>query len=263
VVQVSWVWCHSRAVTPYPAPLNITPQTPNPAIKNAGAHWIEGWVGPRAGLDDVEKQKASKIQSDQKSLYTWWLKYTSFLPHYLVQSDCLTADRQGQGDTRLTLTPSVIPNSNYVIMVSDWNCLKCVCAFLYCNHQVHRDILITLYKFIYWVWGQKILNFRFLQTRLWTDSSSFPAENHPFHVCVTILTPYEILILERYLESDSNPVLYQVLKVLAWNRKEDTCLILLFFFYIVDLSDIIAIIRNFAISSSFRCEFRLGLVRLG
>jgi hypothetical protein len=42
-----------------------------------------------------------------------------FLPHYLVQTDCLAADRQGQGDTRLTLTPSVIPNSNYVIMVSD------------------------------------------------------------------------------------------------------------------------------------------------
>jgi hypothetical protein len=38
---------------------------------------------------------------------------------YLAQSDCLAADRQGQEDTRLTLTPSVIPNSNYVIMVSD------------------------------------------------------------------------------------------------------------------------------------------------
>jgi hypothetical protein len=37
--------------------------------------------------------------------------------HYLVQSESLAADRQGQGDTRLTLTPSVIPNSNYVIMV--------------------------------------------------------------------------------------------------------------------------------------------------
>jgi hypothetical protein len=31
----------------------------------------------------------------------------------------LAADRQGQEDTRLTLTSSVIPNSNYVIMVSD------------------------------------------------------------------------------------------------------------------------------------------------
>jgi hypothetical protein len=46
-------------------------------------------------------------------------QHTSLLPHYLAQSDCLAADRQGQRDTRLTLTPSVIPNSNYVIMVSD------------------------------------------------------------------------------------------------------------------------------------------------
>jgi hypothetical protein len=64
---------------------------------------------------------------------------------YMAQSDCLTADSQGQGDTRLTLTPSVIPNSNYVIMVSDWNCLRYFCMFLYCNHEVHRDFLITLY----------------------------------------------------------------------------------------------------------------------
>jgi hypothetical protein len=38
---------------------------------------------------------------------------------YLAQTYCLAADRQGQGDTRLTLTPSIIPNSNYVITASD------------------------------------------------------------------------------------------------------------------------------------------------
>jgi hypothetical protein len=43
-------------------------------------------------------------------------QHTSFLPNYLAQSDRLAAGRQGQ-DTTLTLTPSVIPNSNYVIMV--------------------------------------------------------------------------------------------------------------------------------------------------
>jgi hypothetical protein len=43
--------------------------------------------------------------------------------------NCFLEDRQGQGDTRLTLSPSVIPNSNYVIMVSDWNFLKCFCVF--------------------------------------------------------------------------------------------------------------------------------------
>jgi hypothetical protein len=46
--------------------------------------------------------------------------------------------------TRPTLTPSIIPNYNYVIMVSDRNCLKYICVFLYCNHLVHRDFLITL-----------------------------------------------------------------------------------------------------------------------
>jgi hypothetical protein len=54
-----------------------------------------------------------KIQGDLKVL----VHNTYFFPHYLDQSGCLAADRQGQGDTRLTLTPSVIPNSNYVIMV--------------------------------------------------------------------------------------------------------------------------------------------------
>jgi hypothetical protein len=38
---------------------------------------------------------------------------------YLAQSDCLAADHQRQRDTRLTLTPSVIPNYNYVVMVSN------------------------------------------------------------------------------------------------------------------------------------------------
>jgi hypothetical protein len=85
-----------------------------------------------------------------KSLCTSWLQYRKLQVMFKVspasQSDCLAADRQGQGNTRLTLTPSVIPNSNYVITVSDWNCLKYFCVFLYCNHQVHRDFLITLYN---------------------------------------------------------------------------------------------------------------------
>jgi hypothetical protein len=34
-------------------------------------------------------------------------------------------------DTRLTLTPSVIPNSTYVITVSDWNSLKYFCMFFF------------------------------------------------------------------------------------------------------------------------------------
>jgi hypothetical protein len=48
----------------------------------------------------------------------------------------------------LTLTPSAIPNYNYVIMVSDWNCINIFACFLQCNHHVHRDVLSTLYLFI-------------------------------------------------------------------------------------------------------------------
>jgi hypothetical protein len=55
------------------------------------------------------------------------------------------ANRQGQGNTRLTLTPSVIPNSNYVVMESEWNCLKYFYVFLYCNRQVHMEFLVALY----------------------------------------------------------------------------------------------------------------------
>jgi hypothetical protein len=67
----------------------------------------------------------------KKSLCTLWLEHTSFLPHYLAQSDCLAADHQGQADTRLILTPSVIPNSTYLIMVTDWNSLKYFCMFFF------------------------------------------------------------------------------------------------------------------------------------
>ena len=68
-----------------------------------------------------------------------------------VTSNVQSVPHQGQGDTRLTLMPSVIPNSNYIIMVGDWNCLNyCIFAcFLYCNRQVHRDFLITLYISVY------------------------------------------------------------------------------------------------------------------
>jgi hypothetical protein len=31
-------------------------------------------------------------------------------------------------------------NSNYVIMVNDWNCLKYFYMFLFCNYQVKRNL---------------------------------------------------------------------------------------------------------------------------
>jgi hypothetical protein len=95
------------------------------------------------------------IQGDQKSPCTWWLQYRKLQVMFKVSPASLQTSSSiwllgsrppGPGDTRLTPTPSVISNSNYVIMVSEWNCLKYFCVFLYCNYQVHRDFLITLYK---------------------------------------------------------------------------------------------------------------------
>jgi hypothetical protein len=60
-----------------------------------------------------------KLQGDQKvsvHLMITIQKVTSNVQR--VESDCLAADLQCQGETRLTLTPSVIPNSNYVIIAA-------------------------------------------------------------------------------------------------------------------------------------------------
>jgi hypothetical protein len=89
------------------------------------------------------RERSSMLRCTEwsKSLCTWWLQYRKLQVMFKVSP----ASLQTFIHTRLTLTPSVIPNSNYVIMVSDWNCLKYFCLFLYCNHQVHREFLITLY----------------------------------------------------------------------------------------------------------------------
>jgi hypothetical protein len=58
----------------------------------------------------VVQTKYKEYRVTKKPLRTWWLQYKKH-----AQSDCFAADRQGQGDTRLTLMRSVIPNSNYII----------------------------------------------------------------------------------------------------------------------------------------------------
>jgi hypothetical protein len=57
----------------------------------------------------------AEIQGNQKVSVNLMI----IMPDYLAQFYCLEADRQGQVDTRLTLTPFVILNSNYVIKVSN------------------------------------------------------------------------------------------------------------------------------------------------
>jgi hypothetical protein len=55
----------------------------------------------------------------KKSLCAGWFQYRKLQVMFKVSPASLhTADRQSQEDTRLTPTPSVIPNSDYVIMVT-------------------------------------------------------------------------------------------------------------------------------------------------
>jgi hypothetical protein len=49
-------------------------------------------------------------------------------------------------DTPNCVLEDRVQYANYFILVSDWNCLKYFCVFLYRNHQVRRDLFITLYS---------------------------------------------------------------------------------------------------------------------
>jgi hypothetical protein len=102
-------------------------------------------------IDENKRNIPKPLPSPLHSWSTGWTKSLCAADdyntaYYLAQTDRLAADRQGQGDTRLILTPSVISKSNHVIVVSDWNCSKYFCVFLYRNHQVHTDFIIKKYQ---------------------------------------------------------------------------------------------------------------------
>jgi hypothetical protein len=52
-----------------------------PGERAPGIHWIGGWVGPRAGLDDVEKRKFlpyRDLSSDPSVVHTVNSRYTDY-----------------------------------------------------------------------------------------------------------------------------------------------------------------------------------------
>jgi hypothetical protein len=79
----------------------------------------------------------------KRSLCTWWLHYRKLQVMFKMSLAIL----QTFIDTRLTLTPSVMPNSNYVSTLSDWD-WNIFAYFLYSSNHVNRDFLITLYKVV-------------------------------------------------------------------------------------------------------------------
>jgi hypothetical protein len=105
---------------------------------------IHGYIHMFALL--VSRSKSSVQQESRRKTHnsfsfvipqenTEWSKSLCASDDYSIKKSknilILAADRQGQGDSRLTLTPSFTPNSKYVIMVSDWNRLKYIWVFLY------------------------------------------------------------------------------------------------------------------------------------
>jgi hypothetical protein len=76
-------------------------------------------------LHALQSRVCTQTQNCKKCIwsYTGWSQSLCAPDNYSTKnakkSDCLSSDRQGQGDTSLTLTPSFIPNSNYVIMVNE------------------------------------------------------------------------------------------------------------------------------------------------
>jgi hypothetical protein len=59
----------------------------NPGERAHGTHWIGGWVGPRAGLDDVEKRKflpprdSNSDPSVVHPIASSYRDYASLAPH--------------------------------------------------------------------------------------------------------------------------------------------------------------------------------------
>jgi hypothetical protein len=88
----------------------------------------------------VLRREVSKYRVIKKSVWNWWIQYRK-LQVMLKMSPVIL---QTFIDTRLTLTPSVIRNSNYVITVSDWKCLKYFCLFFVLHSSGAQRLLATL-----------------------------------------------------------------------------------------------------------------------
>jgi hypothetical protein len=83
----------------------------------------------------------SNVQGDQKSLCTWWLQYRKLQITFKVSPASLQIFIDTPNcflEARVQYSTVHIPN-----VFCDGHLFFCV--FLYCNHQVHRDFLITLY----------------------------------------------------------------------------------------------------------------------
>jgi hypothetical protein len=74
-----------------------------------------------------------KYRVIKKSVCTWRLQYRKLQ----VMFKASPANLQIFIDTPNCVLEDRVQYTNNVIVVSDWNCLKHFCVFLYCNHRVN------------------------------------------------------------------------------------------------------------------------------
>jgi hypothetical protein len=91
-------------------------------VDSRNTRWFSKFLLVIQGDKDVSVQVMTTVQK------------VSSLQTIIDTPNCVLENRQGQGNTRLTPTPSVITNSNYNTMARDWNCLK---------HEVESKIFRT------------------------------------------------------------------------------------------------------------------------
>jgi hypothetical protein len=84
----------------------------------------------------------SKYGVIEMSLCTWWLS-TKNVQKYFKQFQSLTMITQLEFGITDGISVSLV--SNIWRLAGDT--LNITCNFLYCNHQMHRDFLITLYYY--------------------------------------------------------------------------------------------------------------------
>jgi hypothetical protein len=65
--------------------------------------------------------------------------YPASLQTFIDIPNCVLEDRVQYSTVHI---PNVFCNGHFKIIICVWIAFVC---FLYCNHQVYRDILITLY----------------------------------------------------------------------------------------------------------------------
>jgi hypothetical protein len=119
-----------------------------------GIHYTGSWVGPRAGMDTCGKSRPTGIRSPDRPTRSQSLRpnHTNMHADYIA-SMCFV----WLSEETVSFTLYII---NRLVFITEAESVYCAVGIdslyrvikkslytcPYCNHQVHRDLLINLYK---------------------------------------------------------------------------------------------------------------------